>query len=123
MTLQCLRELLQANRETFVPYYYTADGYAALGHTAASRFDRLLVRQGWLGAINLPVLSIFSSQVPGHWRLPCMVFLRRLPNISYAGSLAARRTAVAEFLHVWFCELCGLGTSKQPTEEAGTTCR
>ncbi|OLQ11145.1 Neutral alpha-glucosidase C [Symbiodinium microadriaticum] len=33
-----------ANRETFVPYYYTADGYAALGHTAASRFDRLLVR-------------------------------------------------------------------------------
>eukprot|EP00439_Symbiodinium_sp_Y106_P071921 s2852_g13.t1 len=33
-----------ANRETFVPYYYTADGYAALGHTAATRFDRLLVR-------------------------------------------------------------------------------
>ena len=44
--VQCLPEILQANRETFVPYYYTADGYAALGHTGATRFDRLLVRPG-----------------------------------------------------------------------------
>ena len=57
MTVQCLPELPQANRETFVPYYYTADGYAALGHTAATRFDRLLVRPGFAWGFKLACLE------------------------------------------------------------------
>ena len=34
----------KANRETRVPYYYSADGYAALGHTNMADFDQLLTR-------------------------------------------------------------------------------
>jgi hypothetical protein len=37
---------IQANRASYVPYFYSRDGYAALGHSNVTHFNRMAARWG-----------------------------------------------------------------------------
>ena len=42
---------IQANRASYVPYFYSRDGYAALGHSNVTHFNRMAAR--WEAVIPL----------------------------------------------------------------------
>ena len=38
------KDVNKANRATYVPYFYSKDGYAALGHSNVTHFNRMAAR-------------------------------------------------------------------------------
>ena len=63
----------KANRATYVPYFYSKDGYAALGHSNVTHFNRMAARSLVGSPVGWEVLLTHIPPPPLWWWKVCKV--------------------------------------------------
>ena len=63
----------KANRATYVPYFYSKDGYAALGHSNVTHFNRMAARSLVGSPVGWEVLLTHIPPPPLWWCKVCKV--------------------------------------------------